>query len=234
MGQTVSECKPCSPAVPEADTVKVDMTLLAATGQKGPDGDNQQGAAEEQQRREAEEKRLKEQCLEKERLEKERRQAEEEMEEARRRAAEEEEELARQQEEAARRRAEEEEAERQRQRKLEEAAGAMRVKAEQEAKAAAAKAKAEMESAQKAVDAFLKARGFKQLTAPRKAVCGSAVYPIHQAVEENNAELVKAMVRCGADLQQKNASKKTPLEFASKCNKNGSHDLVVKALRGEM
>jgi len=229
MGQTVSECKPCSPAVPEADTVKVDMTLLAAAGPKGPDSDNQQGAAEEHQRREAEEKRLEEQ-----RLEKERRQAEEEMEEARRRAAEEEEELARQQEEAACRRSEEEEAERQRQGKLEEAAGAMRAKAEQEAKAAAAKAQAEMKGAQKAVDAFLKARGFKQLTAPRKAVCGSAVYPIHQAVEENNAELVKAMVRCGADLQQKNASKKTPLEFASKCNKNGSHDLVVKALRGEM
>jgi len=224
MGQTASECKPCSPAVPEADTVKVDMTLLAAAGPKGPDSDNQQGAAEEHQRREAEEQRL----------EKERRQAEEEMEEARRRAAEEEEELARQQEEAARRQSEEEEAERQRQRKLEEDAAATRAKAEQEAKAATAKAQAEMKEAQTAVDAFLKARGFKQLAAPRKAVCGSAVYPIHQAVEENNAELVKAMVRCGADLKQKNASKKTPLEFASKCNKNGSHDLVVKALRGEM
>merc|ERR1712050_9095 len=108
----------------------------------------------------------------------------------------------------------------------------MGVQAE-EARAAVANAQAEMTVAQQEVDAFLKARGFKQLALPRKAMCGAAVYPIHQAVEENNVEVVQAMVKCGADLQQKNSIKKTPLEFAEKCNKNGSHDPVVNALRAE-
>lgn len=183
------------------------------------------------QRREAEESRLEEQRLEKERLEHVQHQEEEEV----RRVAEEED-RARLREEEARKQAEKEqaeaEAEMQRKAERERAAEAERVQAE-EARAVAANAQAEMTAAQQEVEAFLKARGFKQIALPRKAMCGAAVYPIHQAVEENKPELVHAMMRCGADLQQKNSIKKTPLEFAEKCNKNGSHDLVVKALRGE-
>jgi len=244
MGQSVSECKPCFSGIPEADTVKVDVNFNPACGQKedSSQGDKdsdvrqkkeEQQEAEEKARREAEERSLEEKRLEKERLEGEQRLAEEQAEETRRRA--EEEERVRQQQEVAHKQAEKEKAEeakRQRQVERERAAEAERLKVE-EARAASAKVQAEAAAAQQAVDKFLKARGFKQLALPRKAMCGAGVYPIHQAVEENNVEVVQAMLKCGADMQQKNSIKKTPLEFAEKCNKNGSHDPVVKALRGE-
>merc|ERR1712218_647646 len=110
------------------------------------------------------------------------------------------------------------------------AAEAERVKAEQEWAAVAKEAAA----AQQAVKDFLKARGFKNVAAPRKVFCGcgGAVYPLHLAVEENNLEVVKALLRCGADKELKNSRKKTPLEIAERCNKTGSHEMVLAALRG--
>merc|ERR1712157_298720 len=91
----------------------------------------------------------------------------------------------------------------------------------------------EVAAAQKAVDDFLKANGFKQLSLPKKAICGAPMHAIHMAVEKNNPDLVRAMVKCGADLEQKGPSKKNPLEFAEQCNRGGSHDEVIKALRRE-
>merc|ERR1712032_1310356 len=91
----------------------------------------------------------------------------------------------------------------------------------------------EIAASQKAVDDFLKAHGFKHLSLPKKALCGAPLSAIHMAVEKNNPTLVQAMVRSNADLNQKGPGKKTPLEFAEQCNKGGSHDAVVKALRGE-
>merc|ERR1711972_204663 len=108
--------------------------------------------------------------------------------------------------------------------RLEEEAAAARKKLAQE--------QDEIAAAQKAVDAFLKTNGFKQLSLPKKAICGAPLSAIHMAVEKNSPTLVRAMVRCNADLNQKGPSKKTPLEFAEQCNKGGSHDEVVKALRG--
>merc|ERR1712113_704553 len=109
--------------------------------------------------------------------------------------------------------------------RLEEEAAAARKRLAQEQE--------EIAAAQKAVDDFLKANGFKQLSLPKKAVCGAPLSAIHMAVEKNDSALVQAMVRCGADLQLKGPAKKTPLEFAEQCNKGGSHDAVVKALKGE-
>merc|ERR1712066_112754 len=91
----------------------------------------------------------------------------------------------------------------------------------------------EIAAAQKSVDDFLKAHGFKHLSLPKRAICGAPLSAIHMAVEKNNPALVQAMVRCGADLHQKGPSKKTPLEFAEQCNRGGSHDEVLKALRKE-
>merc|ERR1712060_402481 len=98
-------------------------------------------------------------------------------------------------------------------------------------RAAAAKEKAELSAAQKATNGFLKARGFKSVSAPRKAFCGPSVYPLHLAVEENKAEVVRALLRCGADRGQTNSAKMSPLQLAEKCNKNGSHKLIVELLR---
>merc|ERR1712039_281076 len=102
-----------------------------------------------------------------------------------------------------------------------------------EARKRLAQEQEEIAAAQKSVDDFLKAHGFKHLSLPKKAICGAPLSAIHMAVEKNNPTLVQAMVRCNADLHQKGPSKQTPLEFAERCNKGGSHDAVVKALKGE-
>merc|ERR1740121_2707461 len=86
--------------------------------------------------------------------------------------------------------------------------------------------------AQKVVAEFLKARGFKQMRLPRKGFCGaSRTYALHVAAEENNIEVVRAMMTCGAYLQPKDLSQRTPLDVAEECSKGGSHDDIVRLLR---
>lgn len=257
MGQSVSDCKACKPGDPTADTVKVDFNALADPAE-GPDGvearraeqggalateqhdDAEQAGqsaekAEELARQQEEEMRFEQERLEMERLEMERlaaEQARREAEEEERRRAEEEE---RRQHEEERRKAEVL-AETLAQEERERAAEAERLHHEklraEEARVAAEKERKEIEAAQRAVEDFLKTRGFRQLSLPRKAFCGATMYPLHVAVEENDASMVQAMVRCGADPQQKNSAKKTPLELAEKCNKGGSHEVIVSTLRG--
>lgn len=89
--------------------------------------------------------------------------------------------------------------------------------------------------AQKEIAEFLKSHRFTQMGMPRRSSCGSSkTYPLHAAAEENNIEVVRAMVSCGAFLQPKDSSKKTPLDIAEECNKEGSHDLVLSTLRAGM
>jgi len=181
---------------------------------------------EEQRDRHAEEEEEARRHEEEARLEEERRQAEEA--EAERRGQEEE--RLRREEEAERRRREEASRLEKASRKEPECAAELeRVKAEQE-RAAAAK---EAAAAQQVVNDFLKAKGFKNIAAPRKLFCGcgGAIHPLHLAVQENNLEAVKALLRCGADKELQNSRKKTPLEIAERCNKSGSHEMVLAALR---
>merc|ERR1719215_1270188 len=98
--------------------------------------------------------------------------------------------------------------------------------------AAAAKAQAEQEAAQKKVDAYLKSKGFKIISMPRKGFCGAPLLPLHLAVEEGDAETVEALLRCGADPDQKSA-KKTARDIAERCNKAGSHDAILSAFAGK-
>merc|ERR1712085_209058 len=92
-------------------------------------------------------------------------------------------------------------------------------------------AKAAKAAAEKAVGAHLKKRGFKSLTASKKAFCGAAVYPLFIAVEDGDAELVKAMLLCEPSISsQKNTAGKTARQVAERCNKNGSHESVLAAL----
>merc|ERR1711957_35814 len=86
-------------------------------------------------------------------------------------------------------------------------------------------------AAEKAVSAYLKKRGFKSLTASKKAFCGAAVYPLFLAVEDGEVELVKAMILCEPSISnQKNAAGKTARQVAERCNKNGSHESMLAAL----
>merc|ERR1712048_929461 len=79
-----------------------------------------------------------------------------------------------------------------------------------------------------AVDTFLKDNGFKSITAKRKKLC-STTYPLHVAVSQNSADMVRLLLRCGADPFQKNSSGYTPQQVAQKCNKRGTHEQVLLA-----
>merc|ERR1712194_730881 len=96
-----------------------------------------------------------------------------------------------------------------------------------------ARMKKEELDAQKVVDEFLKQKRFKGITVIRKGICGVPTLPLHTAVEDGEVELVRALLLCGADPAQK-ASGKSAMQVAERCNKKGSHDLVVTALRGGM
>merc|ERR1711957_555909 len=96
-----------------------------------------------------------------------------------------------------------------------------------------ARVKKEELDAKKTVDEFLKQKRFKGITVVRKGICGVPTLPLHTAIEDGEVELVQALLRCGADPEQK-ASGKSAMQVAERCNKKGSHDLVVTALRGGM
>lgn len=209
------------------DTVKVDMNatlLVPGRTDKPPQGAEVPSVGEEEeeerQRQEAEERirreeREKEQERERQRQEAERQQRleRERAEEHRRR-----EEARRAESEAAEKRAAEEDA----RRVAEEAA-------QREARERRATEERAQREAQEKVNTFLRVRGFKGIALPQKK-CFSTRYALHAAAEENSAELVRALLACGADKRARNSSGKTALEVAQRLNKKGSHSAVVAAL----
>eukprot|EP00445_Apocalathium_hangoei_P065750 CAMPEP_0204112456 /NCGR_PEP_ID=MMETSP0361-20130328/3064_1 /ASSEMBLY_ACC=CAM_ASM_000343 /TAXON_ID=268821 /ORGANISM="Scrippsiella Hangoei, Strain SHTV-5" /LENGTH=292 /DNA_ID=CAMNT_0051062667 /DNA_START=15 /DNA_END=894 /DNA_ORIENTATION=+ len=229
MGQ--SECKGCSTSDATTDTVKVNVgvTLLADAAGAAKTSPKHQ-AAEEQllcQEEGVKEKQLEQDCEqedrrlqeaeEQQRLERER--AEEQLRLEHQRAAE------AQVREEQRLREEAEFAERE---AAERVAGEEATRREEDGRKRAAEEQLRKE-AQEKVDVFLKAKGFKTMSMPRTS-CFTASYPLHVAVQENNAGLVSALLLSGADKKVKNSTGKTPLEAAEKLNKKGSHAAVVAAL----
>jgi len=96
-----------------------------------------------------------------------------------------------------------------------------------------ARLKQQESDAQRMVDEFLKLRRFSAIRVPRKGICGVPTLALHSAIEDGEVELVRALLLCGADPEQK-ASGKSAMQVAERCNKKGSHDLVVTALRGDL
>mmetsp|Transcript_64434 Transcript_64434/g.185162 ORF Transcript_64434/g.185162 Transcript_64434/m.185162 type:complete len:467 (-) Transcript_64434:104-1504(-) len=88
----------------------------------------------------------------------------------------------------------------------------------------------EKPDAAKTADTWLRQRGFKDISKPRKRCCGQTNYPLHVAVEENSAEVVKALLSGKADPSAKSSKGKTPLERAQQLDKNGSHADVILLL----
>mmetsp|Transcript_45732 Transcript_45732/g.127487 ORF Transcript_45732/g.127487 Transcript_45732/m.127487 type:complete len:212 (+) Transcript_45732:74-709(+) len=207
-----AECKPCSAAEPTTDTVKVDQTLLASAPLELEN--KEEDDARLQRVAEAEEARRQEEAAEQER---ERQRLAEEA------AAEE----RRVQEEAAAAAA-------QQQQQQEQADAAAKEAADSAAATAGAAeppqdGAAEREAAEKKVAIFLRARGFKSISAPRTS-CFKTTSALHVAVEENGEDMVRALLLCGADASKKNSAGKTPKEWAQKLNKKGSRSVIVSAL----
>lgn len=224
-----STCEPCSCSNRVTDTVQFDASLVEATLLAEPTSEdplklNKQQLREEQdeaervhleeQQRAAEEHRPAEeaQCLE------EMQQAEQQRLEEQRRLSEEKQKAAQHAEEESQR-----------------AVAARRLEAEvalsaEAKKQAAAQDEVESELAKVIVHEFLAAAGFKSLAVPRRRCCSSS-YALHAAVEQNDAEVVTALLRCGADPARKNFAGKTPRDLAERLHgKKGQHKAVIQAL----
>jgi len=80
---------------------------------------------------------------------------------------------------------------------------------------------------------FLQKTGFQSFSEKKvkKGILSSGFsYPLHAAVEAKDAEAVELLLWAGADPSLANSKKQTPLDFAQKKNKQGSHSQVIAAL----
>jgi len=79
------------------------------------------------------------------------------------------------------------------------------------------------------VDTFLCAEGFEHISARRRRCCRSQ-HPLHRAVEENDAALIRALLHCGSDPTLEDSARRTPHRLASRLDRKGSHEEVLAAL----
>lgn len=59
----------------------------------------------------------------------------------------------------------------------------------------------------------------------------SSTTPLHVAAQKKDHEMVELMIKSGAKVDELDSKKKTPEAVAKRCNKKGSHDLVLEKLR---
>lgn len=79
---------------------------------------------------------------------------------------------------------------------------------------------------------WLKRRGFSTVLSRRRSLVFGSTFPLHAAVKENDAEMIRLLVQAGADPALKNSSGQTPLRLAQKCDKKGSHFAALQVLGG--
>jgi len=79
------------------------------------------------------------------------------------------------------------------------------------------------------VQSFLALRGFASITSGRRRFLKTN-YPLHAAVAANDADLIRLLLRAGADPWRKNSSGLTPRQLAQKSCRRGSHAEVLRAL----
>jgi len=82
---------------------------------------------------------------------------------------------------------------------------------------------------QKQLQAFLKEHGFTGVNGKRTRMMKSK-YPLHSAVKHKDANIVRMLLKSGADPALKSSAGLTAQQLALKINKAGSHDHVLSAL----
>jgi len=95
---------------------------------------------------------------------------------------------------------------------------------------AASKALEERELREKVL-AFLKKNGFADVSAPKNGWLFSFTYPLHRAVEQNDAAMVSALLKFNAEAHVRDSQGKTPRQLAKSQNFMGSHAEVLKVLK---
>merc|ERR1711988_623941 len=81
-----------------------------------------------------------------------------------------------------------------------------------------------------AVQKFLADNKFKGINTGRKSLT-KTTYPLHEAAKRNDIDMVKMLVEEGANVEQMNSRKQTPLQRATQEDKNGSHREVIYVLK---
>jgi len=86
-----------------------------------------------------------------------------------------------------------------------------------------------------ALDEFYQRYGFDGVNQPRKGgACQvlktNITYPLHQATELGNEQLVEYLLQEGAQVHQMNSAKLTAAQVAKKKDKGGSHAEVLRLL----
>mmetsp|Transcript_165 Transcript_165/g.253 ORF Transcript_165/g.253 Transcript_165/m.253 type:complete len:231 (-) Transcript_165:134-826(-) len=218
-------CTACKPSDPATATVKVNPALI-----NGADKENQlqqqqqqQAVAAEKERQQREEREQREREVREQQL---REQAEQQRRELERKEAERREAAERRQREEEvmqARWAEERRAAQAEQKRLEEAA-----QRKEEARKKELLRK-EQEDAEK-VKAFLQSKGYGEDVNGKRKTFRKYYYPLHDAVAEHDAELIRVLLAAGADPTLRSSSGKTALERANKWNNDGSLSQVCSVL----
>jgi len=237
----LTHCKGCGEADPTQDTVKVNPALF--TGEKENmeprsaipphaksvnqkelvqrlSDEEEARKVQEQMRRQAEQEESRRQAEERRRVEEEARK--QRREEADRAAAQE---LARK----AAEKAAEEQKRIERERAAREAAEATQA-AHAAEEARIRKEEDDFQEAQAKVNQWLFPNGFADTNVQKKKLLGGWKFPLHTAVKQNDLEMVKALVLCGADKSAKDSKGQTPYDFALKKDSDGSMKGILLAL----
>lgn len=89
--------------------------------------------------------------------------------------------------------------------------------------------KAERAEAKIQIEPFLRRHGFTSVKS-KKTWLWRVYYPLHVAVEKNDLEALKTLIKAGADLTKKNNRGQTPLQLATRLNKRGDRAEMLQAL----
>lgn len=87
------------------------------------------------------------------------------------------------------------------------------------------------------LERYCKRNGFAGINEPRKSGCvvwrASATYAIHTAAEQGDARIVAMLLKEGACPGVHDSSGRTAADIATKLNKRGSHDAVLRLFETE-
>jgi len=92
-----------------------------------------------------------------------------------------------------------------------------------------AQKKAERAEAKTQISSFLQQNGFTSVKS-KKTWLWRVYYPLHVAVEKNDLDALKTLLKAGADTKKKNHRGQTPLQLASRLNKKGDRAVMMQAL----
>lgn len=98
---------------------------------------------------------------------------------------------------------------------------------EKEARRAQEQAARELTEAREKVSDWCKINGYEEINTHKKTMRGARKFALHTAVKHKNDEMVRLLLKCGADQSKVDSKNNTPYQLAEKLNSNGSHFAIM-------